>query len=76
MLSPEVFDVLNKLMKSDEDNATGDIQLLYKLFSEERCSYHYSTEEGRVIPANTGINSTSKRGKVNCQNGPQPWFGR
>ena len=53
MLSPEVFDVLNKLMKSDEENATGDIQLLCKLFSGEHCSYHYSTEESRIIPANT-----------------------
>ena len=39
-------------MKSDEDNATGDVQLLCKLFSGERCSYHYSTEETRVIPPN------------------------
>lgn len=53
ILSPEVFDILNKLMKSDEENATGDVQLLCKLFSGERCSYHYSTEQSRVIPANT-----------------------
>lgn len=53
ILSPEVFDILNKLMKSDEENATGDVQLLCKLFSGERCSYHYSTEDSRVIPANT-----------------------
>ena len=52
ILSPEVFDILNKLMKSDEENATGDVQLLCKLFSGERCSYHYSTEETRVIPPN------------------------
>ena len=55
ILSPEVFDIMNKLLKSDEDNATGDIQLLCKLFSGERCSYHYSTEESRVIPANTSF---------------------
>ena len=53
ILSPEVFDVLNKLMKSDEDNATGDVQLLCKLFSGERSSYNYSTEESRIIQANT-----------------------
>ena len=52
ILSPEVFDILTKLMKSDEDNATGDVQLLCKLFSRERCSYHYSTEDTRVIPSN------------------------
>ena len=37
-------------MKSDEDNATGHVQLLCKLFSGEQSSYHYSTEESRVIP--------------------------
>lgn len=40
-------------MKSDENNATEDVQLLCKLFSGERCSYHYSTEESRVIAVNT-----------------------
>ena len=53
IVSPELCDILNKLLKSDEDNATGDIQLLCKLFSGERCSYRYSTEESRVIPQNT-----------------------
>lgn len=53
ILSPEVFDILNKLMKSDEDNATGDMQLLCKLFSGERCIYNYSTEQTRTINANT-----------------------
>ena len=53
VLSPEVFDILNKLLKSDEENATGDVQLLCKLFSGEKSTYHYSTEENRVIPANT-----------------------
>ena len=47
--SPEIFDVLNKLLKSDEDNATGDIQLLCKLFTGEKCTYHYSTENVREI---------------------------
>ena len=46
-----MFDILNKLFKSDEDNATGDVQLLCKLFSGEK--YHYSTEESRVIPPKT-----------------------
>lgn len=48
-----MFDVLNKLMKSDKDNATGDVQLLCKLFSEECSLYHYSTEDTRLIPPNT-----------------------
>ena len=50
-----MFDILNKLFKSDEDNATGDVQLLCKLFSGEKCSYHYSTEESRVIQPNTPL---------------------
>lgn len=53
ILSPEVFDVLNKLMKSDEDNGTGDVQLLCKLFSGESSTYHFSTENTRVIKAET-----------------------
>jgi len=46
------LDIINKLLKCDEENATGDVQLLCKLFSGERCSYHFSTEETRVIPPN------------------------
>nr|XP_058941289.1 uncharacterized protein LOC131769580 [Pocillopora verrucosa] len=53
ILSLEVFDILHKLLKSDEETASGDVQLLCKLFSGEHCSYHYSTEESRVIPSNT-----------------------
>jgi len=55
ILSPEVFDVINKLLKSDEDNGTGDVQLLCKLFSGEKCSYHFSTENTRVMKQNTSF---------------------
>ena len=53
VLSPEVFDILNKLLKSDEENVTGDVQMLCKLFSGEKSTDHYSTKENRVIRANT-----------------------
>ena len=53
VLSSEVFDILNKLLKSDEKNGTGDVQLLCELFSGEKSTYHYSTDENRIIPANT-----------------------
>ena len=53
MVSSEIYDALNKLLKSDDESATGDIQLLCKLFSGERATYHYSTEKVREIPANT-----------------------
>ena len=52
VVSPEVFDVVNKLLKSDEDNATGDVQILCELFSGESSSYRYATERTREIPAN------------------------
>lgn len=48
ILSPEVFGILNKLMKSDEDNATGDVQLLCKLFSSERCSIITKQKTGEL----------------------------
>jgi len=53
LLSSEIFDIVYKLLKSDDDNATGDVQLLCKLFSGERSTYHYSTENCRVIDQNT-----------------------
>ena len=53
IVSPEIYDVLNKLLKNDEDNASGDAMLLCKLFSSKACSYTYSTESNRDIPANT-----------------------
>lgn len=55
ILSPEVFDVLKKLMKSDEENGTVDVQLLCKLFSGESSTYHFSTENTRVIKAETPL---------------------
>ena len=66
ILSPEVFDVLNKLMKSDEENATGDIQLLCKLFSGEKCNYQYSTEQTRVIDQNTPFSILGSTQLVNA----------
>ena len=52
IVSPEVFEVLNKLPKSDEDNATGDVQVLCELFSGKSSSYRFATERTREIPAN------------------------
>lgn len=48
-----MYDVINKLLKSDEDNGTGDVQLLCKLFSGESSIYRFSTENARIIDANT-----------------------
>lgn len=55
VVSSEIFDVLNKLLKSDEETASGDVQLLCKLFSGERTTYHFSTEETRQIETNTAF---------------------
>ena len=53
IVSPEVSDVLNKLLKSDEETCSGDTMLLCKLFSGERMSFHYATEDTREIDAKT-----------------------
>ena len=52
VVSPKVFEVLNKLLKSDEDNTTGDVPILCDLFSGESSSYRYATERTREIPPN------------------------
>lgn len=53
LLSGEIYDVLFKLLKSDEENATGDVQVLCQLFSGEEASYRYATERTREIASNT-----------------------
>ncbi|RUA06581.1 MAG: hypothetical protein DSY43_01720, partial [Gammaproteobacteria bacterium] len=45
--------MLDIALQSDEENATGDAQLLCELFSGERASYRYATEKTRVIKENT-----------------------
>ena len=52
VVSPEVFDVLNKILKNDEENGCGEVQMLYELFSGERTSYRLASESTREIPAN------------------------
>ena len=53
MISAEIFDLLNKLTKSDDKNASGDMLLLCELFSGEQTSYHFATEKTRKIKKNT-----------------------
>ena len=53
LVSGEIYDVLFKLLKSDEENATGDVQVLCQLFSGEEASFRYATERTREITANT-----------------------
>ncbi len=50
VVSSEIYDALSKLLKSDDETASGDIQLLCKLFFGERATYHYSTEKVCEIP--------------------------
>ena len=63
--SPELFDILNKLLKNDEDNATGDVQFLRKLWSGESASYHFATGATREIELNTAF---SLLGSTQIQN--------
>ena len=65
VVSPELFDILNKLLKNDEDNASGDVQLLCKLWSGESASYHFATEATREIESNTAF---SLLGSTQIQN--------
>ena len=51
-LSAEIYDVLFKLLKSDEENATGDVQVLCQLFSGEGTSFRHATEKTREIAEN------------------------
>ena len=53
MLLPEIYDPINKSLKSDEDNASGDAQLLCELFSGEETTYRFATERSRKIERNT-----------------------
>ena len=55
IVSSEVSDVFNKLLKSDEETCSGDTMVLCKLFSSERISFHYATEDAREIDANTPL---------------------
>ena len=42
VVSPEVFDVVNKLLKSDEDNATGDVRAVFRHHPRKYHSKHSS----------------------------------
>ena len=64
VVSPEIFDILNNL-KNDEDNVTGDVQLLCKLWSGESASYHFATEAMREIDSNSAF---SALGSTQIQN--------
>jgi hypothetical protein len=55
IISPEVLDILNKLLKSDEETCSGDAMVLCKLFSGEQISFHYATEDMREIEANASF---------------------
>lgn len=62
VLSPELYDVLNKMLKNDEENGSGEVQMLCELFSGERTSFRYASEKTREIPANVpfGILGTTQ----------------
>lgn len=53
LLSAEIYNVLFKILKSDDENGSVDVQVLYQLFSREATSYQYATESTREIGTNT-----------------------
>ncbi len=52
VLSPALFDVVNKMLKNDEEHGSGEVQMLCELFLGDRKSYGFATETTREIPAN------------------------
>ena len=46
VVSPELYDVLNKMLKNEEENGSGEVQMLCDLFLGERMSYRFATETG------------------------------
>ena len=52
VVSPELYDVLNKMLKNEEENGSGEVQIFCELFSGERTSYRFATEKTREIPEN------------------------
>ena len=53
LLSGEIYDGLFKLLKSDDENTAGDVQVLCQLFSGEEAFYRDATEKTREISTNT-----------------------
>ena len=53
--SPEIYDVLYKMLKTDDEQGTGDVQLLCRLFTGEKSCYNYSTEGPRDIAADSAF---------------------
>ena len=49
LLSAEIYDVLFKLLKSDEENVTGDVQVLCQLFSREGTFVRLRREQGKLL---------------------------
>ena len=49
LVNPEIFEYLHGLFKNEKDNASGDSQMLCKIFSNERSRVDYATENERVI---------------------------
>ena len=55
ILFPEVFDILNKLLKSDEDTMPLGTEALMQAVLRRTMFVPLLTEESRVIPANTPL---------------------
>jgi hypothetical protein len=76
IVSPEIYDVLNKLLKNDEDNASGDAMLLCKMFSRRSVFLHilhrkqprYSRQHSFRYPR---LHANAKCSKTNRKNGPR-----
>ena len=48
IVSPKAFEVLNKLLKWDEENVTSDVQIFCQHFSRESSSYRFELREPTI----------------------------
>ena len=81
LCSPEIYDVLNKLLKSDEENGTGDVQLLCELFFRRAyiISICYRINARNLFKCTIlycRINSSTFRCSTCVPNGSRSWSAR
>ena len=55
LVNSEVKEFLHSLLQNDEVNASGDVQLLCKLFSGELAQYNFATENARSLSEDTSF---------------------
>ncbi|XP_057297169.1 uncharacterized protein LOC130626079 isoform X2 [Hydractinia symbiolongicarpus] len=55
IVNAEIQEYLYKILKKNDENYTGDMEILSKIFSGENVSIQFSTENNRYIPENCAL---------------------